>query len=682
MSTISWNCRGLGNPQAQQFLEDICVQKKPKFLFLCETLCKKDVVDRVKTRLGFESCFSVDIQGRKGGLALLWRVSDEAHLLSYSHNHIDIEVRIPGMVKWRLTDFHGEPNRSLRERTWNLIRTLFSDSNLPWCIIGDFNNIASQEEKRGGRPYPSSLISGFQAVINGCQLHDQELRGYPYTWERSMGTNRSVEIRLDKALTSQSWLDEFQEVILTNLAFSSSDHSPIFLEPEPNCRGVVVNHFRYENVWSREPLCAQIVMNCWDLHNQLSIVEKIKICSPQLANWGQTLTGNFKQRITKSKKLMAELKNSDDHLDYPNFVSEKNNYFEILAQQEIYWKQRSKQYWLHAANATSWSSVVSGIRCSVNTFQNEELLKPILDDEVKVALFQMHPDKAPDPDGMGPNFFQHHWGIVGADIVNMVKDFFVSGTLHTGLNETNLVLIPKKKNFSTMSDLRPIALCNVLYKVISKVLANPMRGLIDQIISDTQSTFIPGHLISNNVMVAFEVMHYLKRKRKGKKGFMALKLDMSKAYDRVEWGYLQAVMVRMGFHEKWVDLVMTCVSSVRYNIIHGGHVMGPICPSRGIRQGDPLSTYLFIICAEGLSSLIQKFEANWVIQGCRMAQRAPSITHMFFADDSYLFCQATRGAAKSMLTLLHLFETASGQKRNTSKSSVFFSPNTDTLSRI
>ncbi|XP_062085599.1 uncharacterized protein LOC133791697 [Humulus lupulus] len=333
------------------------------------------------------------------------------------------------------------------------------------------------------------------------------------------------------------------------------------------------------------------------------------------------------------------------------------------------------------ADATSWSSVVSGIRCSVNNFHNEELLKPILEDEVKVALFQMHPDKAPGPDGMGPGFFQHHWGIVGTDIVNMVKDFFVSGTLPTGLNDTNLVLIPKKKNFSTMSDLRPIALCNVLYKVISKVLANRMRGLIDQIISDTQSAFIPGRLISDNVMVAFEVMHYLKRKRKGKKGFMALKLDMSKAYDRVEWGYLRAVMVRMGFHEKWIDLVMTCVTSVRYKIIHGGHVMGPICPSRGIRQGDPLSTYLFIICAEGLSSLIQKFEATRVLQGCRVAQHAPSITHMFFADDSYLFCQATRGAAESVLTLLHLFETASGQKVNTSKSSIFFSPNTDTSSR-
>ncbi|KAM6598072.1 hypothetical protein CsatA_008596 [Cannabis sativa] len=140
-------------------------------------------------------------------------------------------------------------------------------------------------------------------------------------------------------------------------------------------------------------------------------------------------------------------------------------------------------------------------------------------------------------------------------------------------------------------------------------------------------------------------------------------------------------MSRMGFASKWIDLIMGCVSTVQYKVVHNGHVIDSISPSRGIRQGDPLSTYLFIICAEGLSALIQKFEANRLIQGCRVAQRAPSITHMFFADDSYLFCQATQSAADSISTLLQLFENASGQKVNYTKSSIFFSPNTDTAMR-
>uniref|UniRef100_A0A803PY28 Endonuclease/exonuclease/phosphatase domain-containing protein n=1 Tax=Cannabis sativa TaxID=3483 RepID=A0A803PY28_CANSA len=305
-------------------------------------------VERLKLRLGFEGCYSVDSIGRKGGLALLWRVSAEAHFLNYSQHHISIEVRIPGMVRWRLTGFYGEPNRSLRHQTWTLLRTMATESSLPWCCIGDFNNIMSNEDKKGGRPYPQSLITGFQETISACHLIDLEMKGYPYTWERSRGTSRSVEICLDRAMVTQSWLDVFNEVSFTNLAFSSSDHSPILLEPETMMRGTVVGLFRYENAWNREPLCREIVADVWHTNQQQHIMDKIKLCGTCLSDWGRKLTGNFKSRISKSKNILARLKGSDDVTDAENFVQEKVNYFEILAQQELYWKQRSKQYWLHA----------------------------------------------------------------------------------------------------------------------------------------------------------------------------------------------------------------------------------------------------------------------------------------------------------------------------------------------
>ncbi|KAM6559477.1 hypothetical protein CsatA_028716 [Cannabis sativa] len=591
---------------------------------------------------------------------------------------------------------------------------------------GSSKNV-SMVEKRGGRAYPSALITGFQSVLHDCSLHDLELRGYPFTWERGRESGNLVEIRLDKALVSQRWLELFHQVTLSNLSVSSSDHTPIFLEFHDSPHRDNVFHFRFENSWCREPMCAQIVKSCWENNSHLTLLEKIDLCSSQLEKWGKTLTGNFKSRLVKSKKKMAALKHSGfDNCDQ-DYATEKNNYFEILAQQEIYWKQRSKQFWLNAgdknskyfhatassrkrnnqiyqlqklngewsgwdnglnevisdyfidlftSNGTFQNTVANDIRCSIDEAQNNILLQPVTPDEVRHALFQMHPDKAPGPDGMGPGFYQKHWDVVGPDIVHMVTDFFASGVIPTDLNITNLVLIPKKKNFVSMSDMRPIALCNVLYKVLSKVIANRMRGIIDQIISVNQSAFILGRLISDNVMIAFEVMHYLKGKTKGKKGFMALKLDMSKAYDRVEWNYLHTVMSHMGFHSKWIELVMSCITSVSYKVIHGGHVVGPITPSRGIRQGDPLSTYLFIMCAEGLTALINKFEARRAIQGCKVARGAPSITHMLFADDSYLFFQATTEAATSVNTLLHTFQMASGQQVNFSKSSIFFSPNT------
>jgi hypothetical protein len=134
-----------------------------------------------------------------------------------------------------------------------------------------------------------------------------------------------------------------------------------------------------------------------------------------------------------------------------------------------------------------------------------------------------------------------------------------------GLNSTNIALIPKVNSPSTTTEFRPISLCNVLYKLVSKVLAYRLKKILANIISPMQSAFIPGRLITNNVLAAYETLHTMKSRLKGKKkkkGFMAVKLDMSKAYDRVEWRYLKVVMRKMGFDSKWIRLIMMCVSMV------------------------------------------------------------------------------------------------------------------------
>ncbi|KAM6586543.1 hypothetical protein CsatA_009148 [Cannabis sativa] len=151
---------------------------------------------------------------------------------------------------------------------------------------------------------------------------------------------------------------------------------------------------------------------------------------------------------------------------------------------------------------------------------------------------------------------------------------------------------------------------------------------------------------------------------------------MSKAYDRIEWSFLEAMLLKMGFTPRWIGLIMSCVSSANYKVIHGCHEMGPINPTRGIRQGDPLSPYLFILCAEGLSSLLRKYEHHGYIHGCKVANGAPRVSHMLFADDSYLYCKATLEESRCIQELLRKFELASGQQVNLAKSSIFFSGNT------
>ena len=227
-----------------------------------------------------------------------------------------------------------------------------------------------------------------------------------------------------------------------------------------------------------------------------------------------------------------------------------------------------------------------------------------------------------------------------------------------------------------MMDFCPISLCNTTYKLISKVLANKLKLLLPSIISENQSAFIPGCLISDNVLIAFEFMHYLNHKNEGKESFMSIKLDMSKAFDRVEWNFIHEVMSKMGFAKKWIDLIMNCISSVFYSVIINGEACGNITPTRGIRQGDPLSPYLFLLCAEGFSALIHKATRDKQISGISIGRGCPTLTHLFFADDSLLFCKTSVQECQKLVDILNCYEEASGQKINTDKSSIFFSPPT------
>ena len=159
----------------------------------------------------------------------------------------------------------------------------------------------------------------------------------------------------------------------------------------------------------------------------------------------------------------------------------------------------------------------------------------------------------------------------------------------------------------------------------------------------------------------------------GSYGYMAHKLDMSKAYDRVEWYYLEGIMRKMGFRERWINLVMRCVKTVSYSVLVNGEPCGMIFPTRGIRQGDPLSSFLFLLCTEGLNGLIKKAEIQGDVHGFSLCRRGPKLTSLLFANDNLIFCRSTMEECDKVLDLLYKYEEASGKNVNRSKTSLFFS---------
>ncbi|KAE8666664.1 Protein NRT1/ PTR FAMILY 2.7 [Hibiscus syriacus] len=645
---------------------------------------------QVATKMG--GCFEVERSERCVGLMMLWKEGFEVTLQSFSNIHIDMEV-VWKDKKFRFTGFYGRSEWSNKRLNWEMLSHLASISSLPWCVGGDFNEVIHVNEKSGGRNPVRSQMEEFKQCI------------------------RVAEARVD------------------TVPMASSDHSAIVLSLEGVAvmRSVRKDYFKFDVCWADEEKCKDIVQRAWGNEDD-SFETKV-------GKLGDTLGGWQRMRRSKAKREEKLLRGAILKIDSGPYNDEKfdlrRNVMaelkDVLDKDEMFWLQRSRVAWLKDGDRNSsffharanrrrkknwiegleneggvWcdrledifgialryfsslfrssaanpdEEIFQAIEHCIEPCDNEMLCREFSAEEVTFAFSQVNPSKAPGFDGLPGHFFRSFWNIVGSDFVNLCLCLLNGTKEFDFVNRTIVVLISKVDSPKLMKHFRPISLCSVIYKVVSKVIINRLKPLMNACVSENQCAFVPGRSISDNFLVAHEIFHYLKRAKNGPNKGAALKLDMEKAYDRVEWDFLLNVMTRMGFCDSFVNLIRKCISTVSFQIRINGVLSDAFVPQRGLRQGDPLSPYLFLFCAQGLSALLLKAQRRNEIKGIRASVRGPRVSHLFYADDSLLFVKNSLAEVRRIKGILDQYEKASGQKVNYEKSSIYFSPNTPSVDR-
>jgi hypothetical protein len=296
----------------------------------------------------------------------------------------------------------------------------------------------------------------------------------------------------------------------------------------------------------------------------------------------------------------------------------------------------------------------------MNLSLEEEVSEP----ELKETLFSMSNGKIPGPDRVTVEFFKAFYDLLKEDLLLMIRESQKEGRVHGPLNTTFLCLIPKKQCPSSFEDYRPIACCNVVYKLITKIISRRLRPMLSEIIGEEKFGFLHNRQIHDVVAIAQEVLHSVKKINLKD---AILKLDLSKAYDRVNWTFLHLVLIQMGMSLKTINWIMGCIQSASFAILINGAPSNFFKASRGLRQGCPLSPFLFLIIAEALSLLIKEARSKGLLRGIAVSE-SESITHLLFVDDIFCCLHDSQRNLSALKDLLNLFCSATGMKINMEKS--------------
>ncbi|XP_074301549.1 uncharacterized protein LOC141632948 [Silene latifolia] len=338
-------------------------------------------------------------------------------------------------------------------------------------------------------------------------------------------------------------------------------------------------------------------------------------------------------------------------------------------------------YGLHDAHESfqqyqaSHQSLFGAIKTVLSSDQHDYFFFVFTRKEIRTDVFQLGPTKSPGPDGIPAIFYQKFWCHIKTEVEDAVLFMLNNGTISSDFNRTAITLIPKVNSPETVDNFRPISLCNVIIKIVTKCISNRLKKVMPFLVGDYQNGFVPGRNIGDNILLSHELLHHITKKRFGKRCLLAVKVDMSKAYDRLNWNFVKCTLLSMNFPSKFVQLIMNCITSVSYEVLINGSPGKSFRPKAGIRQGDPMSPYIFALCTEVLSQLLCDAQDKKLLNGIQLSRNAPPISHLLFADDSIFFMDAKISHCETLMGLLNLYGDASGQRINDAKTTITISPN-------
>jgi exonuclease III len=596
---------------------------------------------------------------------------------------------------------HSQQDKDKLMKRLELIKTLVTTQN--WILGGDFNMILSLEEKTGGTKKLEQDSGKFKTLIDHLKLVDIENSNGTFTWSNRRSGNQHIACRLDRFLVTEELMETGSYLESLILPKAGSDHWPLALNLDTG-EIPKYKPFRFEKFWLSHPDFQQLAKSWWaqaEIDHGSSMYkfqQSLKNFKQLLKHWNKNNFGNILQSIRNIESKLVEIQNTFISGSRTTDLMREEEKLqaqleERRKQEEILWKQKSRVQWLkegekntkffhrammHRRHVNRITHLEDGqgnpvrehskieaelinyyqdlltetkedrteaiqritrhIPPLVTSEQNAALTRPITQEEVDQAVKTMPPGKAPGPDGFTTDFFHHCWDLVRKEVWEVVEESRASGVVLPALNATFLTLIPKEERVTNPKQFRPIALCNVIYKIITKVVANRLKPILTHVISKEQAGYVEGRQIMDSVILAHEVIHSLKTSRTPG---MLIKLDLSKAFDRASWQYLRAILESFGFDQCWVNWILNLTSSTFFSILVNGVPSKPFSPSRGIRQGDPLSPFLFVLMAEGLGRYIKAAVTDGSLKGLPLHNIQPAPSHSQFVDDTLLLNSPT-----------------------------------------